>query len=167
MNFSMEEKTQWKKQKRPDIRLNSYYQDRMSSTPWCAGVVLVSIIMCAGIILLAMVCPAQSYQAKTGKAAWYSKHDITDPWIHRTTTSGEAFNENELTCAMRSREFGKYYKITNLNNNKSVIVNHTDFGPAERYNGKPLNRIADLSKAAFSRIADLKDGVIVVSIEEI
>jgi rare lipoprotein A len=78
------------------------------------------------------------------------------------TASGERFNENDFTCAMRSRDFGKYYKVTNLNNGKSVIVRHNDFGPAKKL--AKQGRIIDLSRGAFSAIADLRLGVIPVEV---
>jgi len=79
------------------------------------------------------------------------------------TASGERFDENALTCAMRSRDFGKFYKVTNLDNGKSVIVRHNDFGPNKKLWKK--GRIVDLSKGAFEKIADLKTGVINVKVE--
>ncbi len=92
----------------------------------------------------------------TGIASWYSTQH---------TATGEKFNSNDLTCAMRKNDFGKNYKVCNMANNKCVVVRHNNFGPV-----KPLynqGRIIDLSKAAFSRIADLKDGTIKVTVEEI
>lgn len=79
------------------------------------------------------------------------------------TASGERFNENDLTCAMRSRQWGKRFKVTNLKNGKSVIVRHNDFGPNKKL--ATQGRIIDLSKAAFAKIANLKQGVISVSVE--
>ena len=79
------------------------------------------------------------------------------------TASGERFDENALTCAMRNRDFGGMYKVTNLDNGKSVIVRCNDFGPNKKLYQK--GRVIDLSKGAFLRIADLKQGVITVSVE--
>jgi rare lipoprotein A len=81
------------------------------------------------------------------------------------TASGERYDENDLTCAMRSREWGTRYKITNLDNQKSVIVRLNDFGPNKKLWKK--GRKCDLSKGAFQKIANLKDGVIRVKIEKV
>lgn len=81
------------------------------------------------------------------------------------TASGERFNENDLTCALRSRQWGGKYRVTNLENGKSVIVRHNDFGPNKKLHSK--GRIIDLSKGAFKSIADLKHGVINVKVEAI
>jgi rare lipoprotein A len=91
-----------------------------------------------------------------GKASWYTA---------RSTSSGEKFNRFGFSCAMRKFDFGKYYRVCNIKNNKCVVVRHNDFGPAKRMYLR--GRIIDLSKAAFSRIADLKKGVIQVTVNEI
>jgi len=101
------------------------------------------------------------------KASWYSFNDPTDPFLHLRNADGTKFNEADFTCAMRSREFGKRYKVTNLRNGRSVVVRHADYGPARKYKGKLLNRAIDLSKAAFAQIADLDSGVIKVKVEEL
>lgn len=80
------------------------------------------------------------------------------------TASGERYNENALTCATRDKSlFGKYIKVTNLDNGKSILVRVNDFGPNKRLFLK--GRIIDLSKRAFSKLDNLKKGVIKVNIE--
>jgi len=105
--------------------------------------------------------------ALTGRASWYSAHDKTDPFPHTYNADGSKFNENSYTCALRSRDFGRRYKVTNLRNGRSIVVKHCDYGPAHRYKGRKLNRVIDLSKAAFMAIADLNEGVIHVKVEEV
>jgi rare lipoprotein A len=91
-----------------------------------------------------------------GRASWYTA---------RRTASGERFNRRGFTCAIRKFDFGKFYRVCNVANNKCVVVRHNDFGPAKRmYLG---GRIIDLSKPAFSRIADLKEGIIEVTVDEV
>ena len=93
---------------------------------------------------------------KTGMASWYS---------NKITIAGEKSDGDFLTCAMRKTDFGKYYKVCNITNNKCVVVRHNDFGPSKRSYDK--GRIIDLSRSAFLRIADLKDGIINVTVEEV
>ena len=100
--------------------------------------------------------PVTGAYPKTGMASWYSD---------KITTTGEKSNGNYLTCAMRKIDFGKHYKVCNIANNKYVVVRHNDFGPSKRSYDK--GRIIDLSRSAFLRIADLKDGIINVTVEEI
>lgn len=81
-------------------------------------------------------------KTQTGNATWYS------------------FG-NELTCASLDFPFGKYLRVTNRANGKSVIVQVNDTGPY----GK--DRIIDLNKKAFQKIGDIGAGVIRVKVEEI
>ena len=75
-----------------------------------------------------------------GVASWYGYE--SGP----RTASGELFNPKKLTAAHRSLPFGTKVKVTNLKNNKSVIVVINDRGPYVR------NRIIDLSKYAAKAI---------------
>ncbi len=93
---------------------------------------------------------------KTGKASWYSA---------KITATGEKFSNNDLTCAMRKTDFGKYYKVCNITNNKCVVVRHNNFGPSKYLYDQ--GRIIDLSRTAFLRIADLQEGIIKVRVDEV
>ncbi|WP_370317674.1 septal ring lytic transglycosylase RlpA family protein [Pseudoalteromonas sp.] len=91
-----------------------------------------------------------------GKASYYA-----DKYHGRTTASGEVFNQQALSAAHQTLGFGSRVKVTNIANNKSVIVTINDRGPFIR------GRIIDLSKKAFSQIASVKQGVIDVTVEQI
>ncbi len=115
------------------------------------------LILLASILFLLTAYAENASQdyPTTGIASWYSTH---------TTASGEKFNDNDSTCAMRRYDFGKFYKVCNVANGKCVVVRQNDFGPSKYLYDK--GRIIDLSKKAFSRIADLEEGIIKVTIEE-
>jgi rare lipoprotein A len=100
--------------------------------------------------------PVKGFYPAKGLATWYIPH---------LTASGDKLHGNELTCAMRKREFGKYYLVCNLDNNKCVEVRHNDFGPSHALFRR--GRIIDLSRYAFSKIANLKKGVTRVRIGEV
>lgn len=126
------------------------------------GIAMIFVIMMA--LLFAMSARADS--AMVGEASYYTfnscrREGTSGVW----TASGERFNENDLTCAMRSRAWGRKYKVTNIDNGKSVIVKCNDFGPNKKLHAR--GRIIDLSRAAFERIEDLKRGVIRVRVEAI
>ncbi len=70
-------------------------------------------------------------------------------------------NGDGMTCASLDFPFGKYLRVTNRANGKSVIVQVNDSGPY----GK--DRVIDLNKSAFKKIGDLGTGVINVKVEEI
>lgn len=83
----------------------------------------------------------------TGVASWYgyesTKHNRRHP---PRTASGAVFNPAHLTAAHRSLPFGTKVLVTNLHNNRTVIVVINDRGPFVR------GRIIDLSKAAAHEI---------------
>ena len=74
----------------------------------------------------------------------------------RKTANGEIFSNNGLTAAYNHVPLGTMLEITNLKNNKNVIVRINDRCGVD-------SRI-DLSQKAFSSIADLKSGIIKVKI---
>jgi len=91
-----------------------------------------------------------------GKASYYA-----DKYHGRMTASGEVFNQQAWSAAHQTLGFGSRVRVTNISNNKSVIVTINDRGPFIR------GRIIDLSKKAFSQIASVKQGVIDVTVEQL
>ncbi len=84
-----------------------------------------------------------------GEASWYG------PGFHgRLTANGQRYNQFGLTAAHKSLKFMQVLHITNLANDKSVLVQVNDRGP---YIGA---RIIDLSEAAMIRLDGMKKGVI-------
>jgi rare lipoprotein A len=77
----------------------------------------------------------------------------------RKTASGEIFDQSAYTAAHKSLPFGTIVKVTNVRNDKSVIVRINDRGPFVR------GRIIDLSRSAFSKIGNTSEGVIDVKLE--
>ncbi len=88
-----------------------------------------------------------------GKASWYG------PGFNgRTTANGEVYDQNAMTAAHPSLKFGTRVKVTNLNNNRSVVVRINDRGP---YSG---GRVIDLSAAAASALNMITSGVAPVEV---
>lgn len=115
-------------------------------------------------VLLFFVLTVPAYAATY--ATWYGGvGDTCDPWKHTVTASGERFDETLLTCALPKRGFGKAYKITNLRNGKSVVVRHNDYGPGKGPRKRGVG--VDLTKKAFSQIADLREGRIPIKVEAV
>ncbi len=77
----------------------------------------------------------------------------------RKTAKGEIFSNKNLTAAYNHVPLGTMLKITNIKNNKSVIIKVNDRCGID-------SRI-DLSQKAFSSIAELKSGIIKVKIQKI
>lgn len=105
-----------------------------------------------------------TFKTKDGVVSFYGK-DAKKERLNEKTASGEKFDPNADTLALPEKPpagFGKHYRVTNLENQKSVVVRHNDTGPAKR-----LNRAGDLSYGAFKKIADEKKGLIKARIEEV
>ncbi len=66
----------------------------------------------------------------------------------KKTSNGETYDMNALTAAHRTFPFGTKVRVTNLENNKSVIIRVNDRGPFKE------GRIMDLSLGA-ARALDL------------
>ena len=75
--------------------------------------------------------------AETGIASWYG-----DKHYGRRAASGEIYNMYNLTAAHKTLPFGSKIEVTNLENNKSVVLKVNDRGPFIR------GRIVDISKKA-------------------
>lgn len=98
-------------------------------------------------------------KSATGIASWYG-YESGPRYHHKPkTASGEVFNPNNLTAAHRSLKFGTRLKVTNLKNNRSVVVKVNDRGPFHN------SRILDLSRAAKTQLK--MDGLAKVSYEVI
>lgn len=102
-------------------------------------------------MLCLLPCAAQKQH---GKASYYSKKATG-----ARTASGQRLHHDSLVCAHRFYPFGTRLKVTNLNNNKSVIVKVIDRGPFGR------GRIIDLSWGAAKAIGMLSQGVATVKVE--
>lgn len=90
------------------------------------------------------------------KASWYG------PGFHgRKTANGEVYDQMSFTAAHKSLKFGTLLKITNLKNNKSVVIRINDRGPY--IHGRDL----DLSKAAALELGMVRKGVARIKVEEI
>lgn len=116
-----------------------------------------------GIFMLALTgctsIPAKSPEnlvgtSESGKASYYAMK-----YQFRTTASGERYNHYSSTAAHRTLPFGTKVRVTNIANNKSVVVKINDRGPFID------GRVIDLSRSAFDEIADLDLGVIEVATE--
>jgi len=89
-----------------------------------------------------------------GKASWYGKR-----FEGKKTASGEPFRVSKKTAAHRLYPFGTELRVTNLTNNKSVIVRVNDRGPHSK------ERIIDLSQSAANEIGLITQGVAKVKVE--
>ncbi len=121
---------------------------------------IILAIILLWFLILATTCDAQ--EIKLGTASWYSTEACAvNPHRSCPTASGKSLYaleaEGRMFGAMWDVPFGSVWKVTNIKNNKQVNVEILDRGPNRR-----LNRVIDLCKEAFNKIADSKEGLIEV-----
>jgi rare lipoprotein A len=103
---------------------------------------------------LAVPLPSATNPLQTGVASWYG------PGFHgKRTSSGEVYNQYELTAAHPTLPLGSRVMVTNLKTNQAVEVRVNDRGP---FVG---GRVIDLSYAAARSIGVYEPGTAPVRIE--
>src|SRR4051812_9250909 len=99
---------------------------------------------------------AVSVGNQVGIASYYA-----DRYQGKPTASGEAYNKNAMTAAHRSYPFGTRVRVTNLQNDRSVVVRINDRGPFVS------GRLIDVSLAAARELEMTRNGVARVQIESV
>lgn len=102
------------------------------------------------ILLLSSITTAESPAGfiQKGKASFYSKK-----FHGRKTAGGERVDSEAFAAAHRSLPFNTMVEITNLDNNRSVIVRINDRGPFSK------GRVVDMTYAAAKAIGMIQRGV--------
>jgi rare lipoprotein A len=98
------------------------------------------------------VMPKEEYQ--TGVASWYGQE-----FQGNATASGETFDSNGFTAAHLTLPFGTTIRVTNLKNNKNILLRVNDRGP---HIGR---RLLDVSWAAAKRLGFVNSGTTPVRVE--
>jgi rare lipoprotein A len=92
----------------------------------------------------------------TGQASYYGRE-----FMGSRTASGEKFDPGAMTAAHRTIAFGTRVRVTNLSNNKDVIVRVNDRGPWTK------GRIIDISYAAAKKIGMHRSGTARVRLDRV
>jgi rare lipoprotein A len=79
------------------------------------------------------------------------------------TASGEVFNQRAMTAAHRTLPLGTVVRVTNLKNDRTVVVRINDRGPYGRNHRR--GTIIDLSRGAAQRLRFIDDGLVRVRVE--
>ncbi len=93
---------------------------------------------------------------ETGLASWYG-----DDFHGRHTANGEVFDMHALTAAHKTLPMPTKVRVTNMQNNQSVVLRVNDRGPFVQ------DRIIDVSKAAAERLGFLEKGTARVRVQVI
>lgn len=91
-----------------------------------------------------------------GIASWYGKK-----FHGQRASSGEIYNMYAMTAAHTSLPLPTYVKVTNLENDRSVVVRVNDRGPFHN------NRLIDLSYVAAKKLGITAKGTAVVEVRAI
>jgi len=102
-----------------------------------------------------VVFTSGSYAQEVGIASFY--HSFFNG---KKTANGEIFDNNKMTCAHKNLPFGTLLKVTNTQNDQSVIVRVNDRGPYVK------GRVLDLSLAAAKVLGFVSKGMTTVMYEE-
>lgn len=92
----------------------------------------------------------------TGTASWYGAN-----FHGRKTANGEVYDMGDLTAAHPTLPLPSYVRVTNLNNDRSVIVRVNDRGPFSR------NRVLDVSSETASMLDFKRAGTAKVRVDYI
>ncbi len=89
-----------------------------------------------------------------GVASWYGAECFGNE-----TASGELYDFNGLTAAHRTLPLGTTVRVTNLNNNRTVLLRVNDRGPAFH------SRLIDVSRAAAQHLGFVGAGLASVEVQ--
>ena len=109
----------------------------------------------AGLLIVFLFSFSAIAWTEEGIASYYADSLDGNP-----TASGEPYNKEAMTAAHRTLPFGTKVEVTNLSNDKSVVVRINDRGPHIE------NRIIDVSGAAAQKLGLLDSGTARVRIEK-
>lgn len=101
--------------------------------------------------------PQQYYElTEIGMASYYG---ISDGFHKKRTASGEIFDAHKCSAAHRTLPLPCIIKVTNLSNNRWILVRVNDRGPFAK------DRILDVSEAAAKKLGFHRHGCTKVKIE--
>lgn len=102
------------------------------------------------------VLPSSEGFVERGIASWYGSKFHGNP-----TSSGEIYDMYAMTAAHKNLPLPTYVEVTNLENNRQIIVKVNDRGPFHK------NRIIDLSYVAAAKLGIDRKGTGLVEIRAI
>lgn len=109
----------------------------------------IAVVTALLVGLLGFAAPAAPAEqgAQTGTAVFYS-----NVFHGRRTASGERYDKNKLTAAHKRLPYGTRVRVTNLQNDKSVVVKINDRMATRN------SHIIDVSRRAARELGFLKAG---------
>lgn len=112
------------------------------------------------------VADAQGYE-EVGTASWYGYETLRQSG-GRMTANGEAFDPNGLTAAHKTLPLPTNVEVTNLENDRTIVVRVNDRGPfPSDHNAGSGKRIIDLSLGAAKKLGFHQKGTARVRVKAI
>jgi rare lipoprotein A len=109
---------------------------------------------------------AKSYE-ETGIASWYGYETLRGK-KDRMTANGEIFDPKQLTAAHKYLPLPTHVRVTNLENDRWVIVRVNDRGPfPSDYQPSSVDRVIDVSEGVAKKLGFHKAGLAKVKVEAI
>jgi len=124
--------------------------------------------LCISFLFLSKVPKAQLVLAKsdsvsttydTSRVMYGTASYYADKFNGRETANGEVYDGKKMTAACNVLPMGSWIKVTNLTNNRSVIVRTND-----RLHIR-MTRIVDLSRVAAEKLGYIGRGLTRVKVE--
>ena len=106
------------------------------------------------LVMLMTAGTAPAAETETGTAKFYS-----DKFQGKKTSSGDAYDKGGLTAAHKKLAYGTKVKVTNVANDKSVVVTVND-----RLSAKS-KAVIDVSRRAAEELGFVKSGSAKVKLE--
>jgi rare lipoprotein A len=115
-----------------------------------------SLIVAGAMLLVSLQACVKRIPLKVyeGEASYYALDHHG-----KRTANGERYDMYDYTAAHETFPFGSKVRVTNLANQRAVIVRINDRGPFRK------NRIIDLSWAAAKKLKFLNEGIAKVRLE--
>lgn len=120
--------------------------------------IAVSIFL-LGIAVQAQKDGGDSIKLKPKKVIYGIASYYHEKFNGRQTANGEIYDSRKMTAACNTLPLGTWIRVTNLSNNKSVVVKTND-----RMHPR-MTRVVDLSRAAAEKLDFIKKGLTKVKVE--
>ncbi len=118
-----------------------------------AGAFIAAGLLLAGLTVLSVTGTAKAAEVAQGTQVVGTISYYGKKFAGRKTASGERFDPAAMTMAHPSWPFGTQVRVTNLANQKSVVLRVNDRGPSIK------DRIADVSSGAARKLDMIKSGL--------
>lgn len=138
-----------------------HYQTNDANNNLAKGPVMTESYVVGGVRYTPMTVQQAVNYSERGEAAWYGDEIYLTEGGNYTTANGEVFDENMMTAGHKTLPLPTYVRVTNLNNNRTVIVRVNDRGPFSP------DRLIVLSKAAAEQLGFERRGTAPVMIETV